>query len=57
MAIAGEHLRINSKLIDRDTGEVAWAGQFDVLRRDVLQVEKSILNQIAAKVGRPSRRW
>ncbi|CAN5399199.1 hypothetical protein BH10ACI2_BH10ACI2_17180 [soil metagenome] len=44
----GERLRISLQLLDVKAGSAIWAGQFDELLTDVLELEDAISGQVAA---------
>jgi adenylate cyclase len=47
----GELVRVNSQLIDADTGGHLWAERFDLKRSDVLEVQDDIVERLSRAIG------
>jgi class 3 adenylate cyclase/TolB-like protein len=47
----GDLVRVNSQLIDADTGGHLWAERFDLKRRDVLEVQDDIVGRLSRAIG------
>ena len=44
---SGDHVRVNTQLIDAETGAHLWADQFDADRADLLQMQDEIVTRLA----------
>jgi adenylate cyclase len=47
----GDLVRVNSQLIDADTGGHLWAERFDLKRSDVLNVQDDIVERLSRAIG------
>jgi adenylate cyclase len=47
----GELIRVNSQLIDADTGGHLWAERFDLKRSDLLDVQDDIVERLSRAIG------
>ena len=47
----GELVRVNSQLIDAETGGHLWAERFDLKRSDVLEVQDDIVGRLSRAIG------
>jgi adenylate cyclase len=47
----GELVRVNSQLIDTDTGGHLWAERFDLKRSDMLDVQDDIVERLSRSIG------
>jgi class 3 adenylate cyclase/TolB-like protein len=47
----GDLVRVNSQLIDADTGGHLWAERFDLKRSDVLEVQNDIVGRLSRAIG------
>jgi adenylate cyclase len=47
----GEHVRVNTQLVDTAEGNQLWAERFDTDRRSILQVQDEIVGRVSRSVG------
>jgi adenylate cyclase len=47
----GDFVRVNSQLIDADTGGHLWAERFDLKRSDVLQMQDDVVGRLSRAIG------
>jgi adenylate cyclase len=47
----GDLVRVNSQLVDADTGGHLWAERFDLKRSDVLEVQDDIVERLSRAIG------
>jgi adenylate cyclase len=48
---SGDRMRVNTQLIDADSGAHLWAEQFDTKRADLLQTQDEIVTHLARTMG------